>query len=203
MSLTCIDVSVRAGRREVVAPFSWQHELGGVAWLFGSNGSGKSSLLRVLAGFQRPATGTLSWSVVPEKIFYFSPAISAPSDLRVCDFVALVQSISDTSHDEQLQLLLPPLTDMTNRFRTLSTGEAKRLLLWSILKQNPGPLILDEPYEHLSRDVKPVLTTLLKRWADDAVVVVATNQDVPIQPNDAVLSLNGSRLEIANESRCS
>lgn len=200
VALACVDVSVRAGGREVVSPFTWQHQAGGIAWLFGSNGSGKSSLVRVLAGFGRPAGGRVQWTGSPRRVHFLTPAMSGPPDVRVCDFVEFVQSMSNGPDNEELRLLLPSLVDDTNRFRTLSTGEAKRLLLWSILRQRPGVLILDEPYEHLSRDAKAVLTVLLQRWAELSVVVIATNQDVPLRPQDTLLTLDGTRLEVGRVS---
>jgi ABC-type transport system involved in cytochrome c biogenesis ATPase subunit len=224
-ALTCDDVSVRAGRREVVSRFTWQHSAGGIAWLFGSNGSGKSSLLRVLAGFQRAASGQVRWTGNSQKVRFLTPAMSAPPELRVCDFIELVQSLARGTDSEELDSLLPKLADDTHRFRKLSTGEAKRLLLWSILRQHSQfesgdvtpprsrssrsptspssarrPLILDEPYEHLSRDAKAVLTVLLQRWAKHSIVVIATNQDVPTRSQDTLLTLEGTRLEVGSVS---
>jgi ATPase subunit of ABC transporter with duplicated ATPase domains len=215
-ALSCDDVSVRAGRREVVSRFTWRHRAGGIAWLFGSNGSGKSSLLRVLAGFERPATGHVRWAS-SERIHFLTPAMSAPPDVRVCDFVELARALARGTDSDELRSLLPKLADDTHRFGTLSTGEAKRLLLWSILRSEgpPGsrssssakapspdswPLVLDEPYEHLSRDAKAVLTVLLQRWAEHSVVVIATNQDVPMRSQDALLTLEGTRLEVGSVS---
>jgi heme exporter protein A len=196
--LSCVNVSVRAGQREVVSSFNWQHQSGGIAWLFGSNGSGKSSLLRVLAGFQLPASGHVHWTGEMSKVHFLTPDMSAPVDVRVCDFLDLVQSLGSGVDNAELQLLLPRLGHEGNRFRTLSTGEAKRFLLWSILRQPPQPLILDEPYEHLSREAKAVLTVLLQRWAEQSIVVIATNQDVPMRPEDTLLTLDGTRLEVSN-----
>jgi ABC-type transport system involved in cytochrome c biogenesis ATPase subunit len=223
-ALSCVDVAVRAGRREVVSRFTWQHQAGGIAWLFGTNGSGKSSLLRVLAGFQRPASGHVHWMHSGSRVHFLAPTMSAPPDVRICDFVEFAKSMASGADDEELWLLLPKFADDTTRFRTLSSGEAKRLLLWSILRQSrqpgsevdppnsgstsspmrpgigPRPLILDEPYEHLSRDAKAVLTALLQRWAAHAVVVIATNQEVPMQTQDTVLTLDGARLEVGRVS---
>lgn len=199
-AVSCVDVSVRAGRREVVSRFTWQHQPGGIAWLFGSNGSGKSSLLRVLAGLQRPASGHVSWTGEATKINFLTPTMSAPAELRVSDFVELVRSLVSGNDNDDLRSLLQQLADDTSRFRTLSTGEAKRLLLWSVLRQDPQPLVLDEPYEHLSRDAKGVLTVLLQGWAEHSTVVVATNQDVPMRAQDALLTLNGTTLEVGNVS---
>jgi ABC-type transport system involved in cytochrome bd biosynthesis fused ATPase/permease subunit len=59
--------------------------------------------------------------------------------------------------------------------RRLSTGERKRLLL-DVLLMESGPLLLDEPFEHLSPDAKETLSNGLRNRARGHVVVVATNQ---------------------------
>jgi ATPase subunit of ABC transporter with duplicated ATPase domains len=196
-TLSCCAVSIKAGRREVVAPFSWRHRAGGIAWLMGANGSGKSSVLRVLAGWQKPATGTVEWQFLPgARVSYYAPNMTEPPQLRVVDFIRFVGAARAETNRVELAVLQPVIPDHQLRCRSLSTGEAKRLLLWSLLRHNARPLILDEPYEHLSRDAKDALTVLLQRVADQSVVVVATNQDVPVRPQDSVLTLDRAALEI-------
>jgi ATPase subunit of ABC transporter with duplicated ATPase domains len=111
--------------------------------------------------------------------------------------MAFVESAAPGTENAHLEILRPRLINDDSRFRTLSTGEAKRILLWSMLRQKAGPLILDEPYEHLSREGKTALSALLHSWAQHSVVVVATNQDVPMRPGDTQLTLNGTRLEVS------
>lgn len=195
IALTCSDLSIRAGRRIVVDRFSWTHQLGGIAWLVGTNGSGKSSLLRVFAGWQQPARGSVRWSGLRARIGYYAPAMSAPSHLRIAEFLRFVGGfeVSDTS--DELAPLRPEV-DTSLRFKHLSTGEAKRLLLWSQLRHVTGPLVLDEPYEHLSREAKAALSVWLQRFSEQSLVVVATNQDVPVRPQDTVLTLDRAAVEV-------
>ena len=194
--VVCSGLHIRADR-SLLADFSWQHAPGGIAWLLGSNGSGKSSLLRVLAGWQAPAEGTVAWAGAPaERRYYFNPAMSAGADLRVAHFMALVNALAPPVRNDDLAALYPQSVGANKRFGQLSTGEAKRILLWALLRPANGPLLLDEPYEHLSRDAKDALTRVLRARAADDVVIVATNQDVAGHTADTLLTFDGDRIEV-------
>ena len=190
-------VEIRAGRRRVlVSEFNWQHDAGAIAWLTGENGTGKSSLLRVLAGCRRPTSGTVTWRDNSKRIGYYTPAMQVATDLRVRDWVYLIESCSTVMEPSDAVAQLCPRVSGYRRFRELSTGEAKRFLLWALLRPMRGPLILDEPYEHLSREAKAALIEVLRLIAVTDVVVVATNQDVPLTPGEQLLSLDGSEIRI-------
>src|SRR3954451_2887367 len=70
--LEASDVTVRRGRRVVLTGIDLQVGHGAAVRLAGPNGSGKTSLLRVLAGLAPPARGTVSrtgaCAFVPEKV---------------------------------------------------------------------------------------------------------------------------------------
>lgn len=199
-SVSCTQLCITAGRRRLVSDFTWSCTPGGVAWLIGSNGSGKSSLLRVLAGWRASSSGEVRWEGLSgHRIRYLAPAMTGPPDLRVCDFVRFVRAGAHESAEHPLiAALFPRTADLSRSFGSLSSGEAKRLLLWALLREGAGPLVLDEPYEYLSREAKEALTVLLHQCARRSVVVVATNQEVTEQPNDAVLLLEGDRIEVRN-----
>ncbi len=195
--IICEHIAIRAGKRSVLAEFTWRHCAGGIAWLIGTNGSGKSSLLRVLAGWQRPASGHVAWGHVRNgALRYFNPAMSGTADLRVRDFTAFVEALPNEHLDLRAAALFPITT--AKRFGELSTGEAKRVLLWALLRDARAALVLDEPYEHLSRDAKASLTELLRNRATNNVVIVATNQEVPERETDTVLTFDGDRIEVTH-----
>jgi ABC-type transport system involved in cytochrome c biogenesis ATPase subunit len=190
-------LEIRRGRGVLVSPFSWTHQEGSIAWLVGENGTGKSSLLRVLAGRQLPHGGRVRWQGVGAPLRYYSPTMSAPSDMRVKDWVDFVCSVRIADREaESIEALRPRTANPRRRFGVLSTGEAKRLLLWGLLRPLEGPLILDEPYEHLSREAKHALTAGLRGIARDTVVVVATNQEIRLQGNEKLLTLDATEIQL-------
>ena len=152
----------------------------------------------MLAGLRKPSRGALQWSKsAGDRLLYHAPDQHVPADVRISDFVSFVASVSSfDAPADMVDALFPSTIEQRGRFKTLSTGEAKRLMLWAVLRQGAGPLMLDEPYEHLSRDVKPVLTKLLQWIARRAPVIVATNQDIEFGPEDSVLTLDASIVEV-------
>lgn len=198
LTLRVSGLELRAGRRTLVAGFNWQHSAGKTAWLTGENGTGKSALLRAFVGRQRPHRGTVGWHpALGEAPSWITPSMSVPPDVYVADWVDFVAGVSgaDDRHP-LLEQLFPRSASQRRRFAQLSTGEAKRLLLWAALGNVRGPVVLDEPYEHLSRSAKSCLTLFLRELAAKTVVIIATNQDVPLLPGEQLLVLDESSVSI-------
>src|ERR1700731_1192825 len=63
--LVAVDLACRRGERLVFAGLSFRLAAGGALVLRGANGSGKTSLLRLLAGLIAPAAGRLTWGETP------------------------------------------------------------------------------------------------------------------------------------------
>jgi ATPase subunit of ABC transporter with duplicated ATPase domains len=181
----------------VLRDFTWVHSPPGIAWLIGANGSGKSSLLRALAGWQRPTSGRITWSHAVRSHRYYAPVMQAPPEMRVGDFIEFIERIEAESSVLGVDALLPVRVESAQRFGRLSTGEAKRLLLWALLRSGDGALLLDEPYEHLSREAKVVLTEVLRARAESRVVIVATNQEVASTVNEVTLTMEEETVRCA------
>ena len=189
-SLELRDLEVLAGTRVLAGPLSVVHHAGSVLWLTGENGAGKSSLLRALAQRSR-YRGTLSLTAGPglAAFCYYSPVMHIAGGIHVVDWLRLHQRIQAQScHADPVDAMLP--AGVSGAIARLSTGEAKRLVLWSLLRVSRCFYILDEPFEHLSPSAKGVLRSMLAALASEAVVVVATNQDIPSDIPARVLELD-------------
>lgn len=189
--LSLSDVAVRRGRGLVVEGLTVQLRPGSVFWVVGPNGAGKSSLLRVMAGLDAPAAGTVTRAQERAPFRYFHPEMALPGWSVVGAWDRLVRGLEPGARPHTP---LRPSVGPGRWVRRLSTGERKRLLLDTLFRV-PGSLLLDEPYAHLSPDAKVALSELLRRRAEAAVVVVATNQAAYRAPGEPALRLEAGRTD--------
>lgn len=157
----------------------------------GKNGTGKSTLLRVLAGALRPSTGAASVEglVVNSLDSSFRRQVAvmiglppfAP-DLTVEEHILLVASTwfnKQQQRDEIVQQLLEELhlSGLRNRFpHELSTGQVQLFGLALVLARPFDILLLDEPEQRLDSDhIELVTETLSRRRDNGATLVVATH----------------------------
>ncbi|MGK7312135.1 MAG: ABC transporter ATP-binding protein [Candidatus Longimicrobiales bacterium M2_2A_002] len=166
------ELTVRRGANRIVERLSLEVRPGSVFWIVGPNGAGKTSLLRVLAGLDAPVTGTVTRETDGRGFRYFHSEMALPAWSVVGAWDRLVVGLEP---DAGPATALRPVLGRGRSVGRLSTGERKRILLDALFR-GPGPLLLDEPYEHLSPDAKSTLSDLLRARARQEIVVVVTNQ---------------------------
>lgn len=171
-------VSKQFDGKPVLAPFDYivlRHDRVGI---IGPNGTGKSTLLNLLAGVLEPDSGQLKVGTTV-KIGYFSQENEHMDEaMRVIDYIreeAHVLPTADGGSITAAQLLerflFPPAVQWTP-IGKLSGGERRRLYLLRVLMSAPNVLLLDEPTNDL--DIQTL--SLLEEYLDDfagAVVVVS------------------------------
>jgi len=210
-------LAVRRGGRTVVGDLDRVFVRGRTQWVVGDNGDGKSSLLRVLAGRDRPHRGRLEAETaggerVPRPTtVYFAPAMRIPPDVRVGDWRRLAGAAAGArTADRTAGRPVPgggapgigPASEPDRRVGRTSTGQAKRLLLEGLLALPAHVTVLDEPFEHLAPAARRRLTRSLARRAARSVVVVATHHDLPagVAPGDVLtLQRTGAGPERASD----
>jgi len=186
--LTVQDLACRRGGRWVFAGVSFALSAGQVLLLKGANGSGKSSLLRVLASLIAPADGTIAWNgadiaddleAYRRDLRFVSHQDAIKPVLQVRENLAFTARLADpsvTSHglDSALDALdLRPLADLPARL--LSAGQRRRLAL-ARLAAAPAPLwLLDEPGSGLDRESLERLHAMIAAHRQAGGIVVASS----------------------------
>jgi iron complex transport system ATP-binding protein len=194
-ALTASGVSCKAGTRTVLSGVDLDVRRGEVLGLIGANGTGKSTLLRVLAGLRPAAAGEvmLGGRPLPEissrerarQLAFVAQEEAAPSDLLVSEMVALGRvpharawgGVDESSRLAVTEALL--LVDLEHAagqsMDRLSGGERRRTLIARGLAQEAPVLLLDEPTNHLDIKHQLALMRLVRRLCEglDRTVVVA------------------------------
>ncbi|WP_420103170.1 ABC transporter ATP-binding protein [Bosea sp. (in: a-proteobacteria)] len=169
MSITAENLVWRAGGRLILDGVSLAARPGRMLGLLGPNGSGKTSLLRLLARLKRPQSGrvlldgtdisTLAARSVARRVAFVEQHATTSANLRIDDIVRLGRfphrswlsrwsSADDLAVDEALARA--GLADRrADRWQSLSGGEKQRAHIARALAQTPTELILDEPTNHL------------------------------------------------------
>lgn len=195
LPLGAVDLSIAPG--EIVA-------------LVGASGAGKSTILRLLAGLEKPSEGQITRTAGPGRTgFVFqAPTLMPWADAR--SNVALPLELSGVASSEARRradeaLAAVGLGDrLTARPRQLSGGMAMRVSLARALVTEPDLLLLDEPFAALDSITRRGLIEDLHRlWAvrspRPAIVFVTHDVEEAVYLADRALVLDAATGRIAAE----
>ena len=140
--------------------------------VIGSNGTGKSTLLKTITGLIPPLSGDVRFGV-KTRVGYFAQTIAATkSELSVLeDFRAEFPELNDGEIRKTLGGFLLSGDDVFKCVKDLSGGEKVRLALSKIFRRRPNFLILDEPTNHMDIIGKETLEKLLMDFSGTVIVV--------------------------------
>jgi len=164
----------------------------------GANGTGKSTLLRCLAGLLSPEAGAIELRLggrelsVEERrlaVGYVAPDLSLYDDLTAREnlaFFCRLRRRPESAADELLARVgLPP----ERPWRALSSGMRQRLRwAWALLHR-PPVLLLDEPFQNLDGDGERLGRELLAEHLLSGLAVVASPSSISLPTVDVRLEL--------------
>ncbi|PKB65898.1 MAG: heme ABC exporter, ATP-binding protein CcmA [SAR202 cluster bacterium Io17-Chloro-G4] len=201
-------------------PVLWNLDLtvgwGELVALFGANGVGKTTLLRILSTQAKPDAGSIQVAgfglsknaqtirrrvgVVAHQTFLYED-LSCRENLVHYGRLYGLEDPRNRAEEALLQLGLSNRAD--SRVRTLSNGMQKRLSIARAILHRPQILILDEPEAGLDRESIAVLRSLLEEWTDAGLSVIMTTHDLDLglswARRAAVLSGGRIRFPAADE----
>lgn len=149
--------------REVLGDLTLSLGEGAKAIIFGENGCGKTTLLKLICGLKQPDGGTvvrgdsLTLSYLPQTLEF-------PGHLSGGRILSFYRDSRPTIKDRERLLSLLQVQHFTDQpWSSLSGGERRRLTLALTLEKVAGAYVLDEPFAGVSPDVVEELSSYLTR----------------------------------------
>ena len=206
------NLSFRYGKRraKVLEDFSMKLDKGSVYGLLGKNGTGKSTLLYLMAGLLRPQTGNVLYKGVDVKKRYpdtlqdmfLVPEEFALPNVSLKQYVKLNAPFYPNFSDELLNVCLRDFDmNVDIHLGELSMGQKKKAFMCFALATNTSLLMMDEPTNGLDIPSKSQFRKVIASgMSDDKAVIISTHQVRDIDSLlDHVLIMDGSKL-LLNES---
>jgi ATP-binding cassette subfamily F protein uup len=170
------DTTYQVGERTLLDHVTWRIGPGDRIGLVGVNGSGKTSLLKLLGGDVEGSTGRRVEGKTVALAHLRQELDDLPGDLRVLQAIEQVagrvvfgkQEMTASQLGEKLGF---PAARQWTPVADLSGGERRRLQLCRLLMAEPNVLLLDEPTNDLDIDTLQQLEDLLDGWPGTMVVV--------------------------------
>ena len=219
------DILVRAkgltkvfGAVTAIAEATFEVAAGDLVALVGPSGSGKSSLLHLIAGIDRPTEGLIEWPALggpedlrpgPVAIAFQGPSLLPP--LTVAENIGLPVLLAGGTESEAAAAAEPlierlGLSDIAAKLpEEISGGQAQRAGLARALAGRPRLILADEPTGQLdSTTAAGLMAVLLEQVrATQAALIVATHDTAVADRLPLRWRLNDRRMQTGAELSCS
>jgi ABC-type lipoprotein export system ATPase subunit len=181
---------VRGHAVQALRPTSLTVQPGDVLAVTGPSGTGKSTLVSILAGWDRPSSGTVER---PARTVFVPQRLALLDTLTVIDNIALAAE----ERRAEVQALAAALgvDHLLDRFPgETSLGERQRIGLTRALHARAAVTILDEPTAHQDADHTRLVLDALTSHPDGGAVVIATHDPVVVALATGVVHLENAAL---------
>ncbi len=159
-----------------------------ITLLLGQNGSGKSTFLKIIAGLEKPNSGSIKLRDNNDKslnfngnISYLGHKLALKEELTVQENIKFWHNFygKDLLAREFEELGLDKLSSMI--VSNLSAGQKKKLALYRILMSNKDIWLLDEPFSNLDKKAYGYLRELLlMRLNNDRIIIITSHSKLDL-----------------------
>lgn len=179
-------VTKRFGSNLLFRDLTFSIAAGESFYITGANGAGKSTLLQILAGVQKPYSGTITWyqnnvTISPEEYLKYS-GFTGPQ-VNPYDMLTAIENIEFASGPgidaEKINKLLQNFSIHKERNRQVkyySSGMKQRLKIINAIINDPPVIFLDEPGSNLDTKGKDILYSTIEDLKRDKIIIIATNE---------------------------
>ncbi|WP_191272178.1 ABC-F family ATP-binding cassette domain-containing protein [Neobacillus kokaensis] len=190
------DATKQYGDKTILHQFDLLIKPGDRIGIIGKNGTGKSTLLNILAKRIPLDEGEYNMGQTVKIAYYTQEGEDMDENKRMIEYIKETAQIVETSDGKTIsaaqmleRFLFPPFTHGTP-IRKLSGGEKRRLYLLKILMTAPNVLLLDEPTNDLDTQTLTVLEDYLEEFSG-VVITVSHDRYFLDKVADQLLVLQG------------
>ena len=154
---------------------------GGIVWIQGGNGGGKTTFLRLILDFLRPQSGKISitkgtrfgWGPAVDNSFF--PRINGEENLKF--FLSLANQVNAFAGRLDFYFQKDELVDriLKTRFYQMSSGMKQILILMRAMMANPDFILLDEPMRGLDQQHQILFLNLISKLTEAKKTVIITS----------------------------
>nr|WP_297278627.1 ATP-binding cassette domain-containing protein [uncultured Butyricicoccus sp.] len=173
MKIEFKQVEKRFGGKVVLQHLDWCIQDGEIWRVAGPSGQGKTTLLRLLMGLEKPSSG----KILGAESVRFAPVFQENRLLSKQNAIENVQFVCDKTISEITALLteLLPYEDCTLPVHMLSGGMQRRVAIARALAAPSDVLVLDEPFTGLDALNIAVVSSCIRAHADKRCIVLSSH----------------------------
>lgn len=198
-------VSKSYGKSPVLENLNLDLSAGKIIGLLGPNGSGKTTMIKLIMGLLRPDKGSifingLAPSLETKAMISYLPDQTYLKDyMKVVDLINLFSDFYADFDRERAERLLADLAlDQKQYLKNLSKGDKEKVQLLLVMSRQAKLYILDEPIagvDPATRDY--ILRTIISNYSEDASVLISTHLIADVEPVlDEVIFLDHGQVSL-------
>lgn len=176
MNIALEQVSKSFGDKQVFSNFSHTFQLEGITAIMGVSGCGKTTLLRLLCGLERPDSGLIS-GVPNAYTFLFQ-------ENRLLPWATALENVALASDMQTAKTVLQKV-GLANEFdakpAALSGGMQRRVAFARALAHQSPVILLDEPFKGLDSALCAEMITLLKQESEKRPILLVTHSEKEVE----------------------
>lgn len=182
------------GEKQVFDDISCGIHQGDKIGIIGINGTGKTTLLKIIAGLEEPDQGQVIFQK-GLRVTYLPQSPKFPEHATVLSYVADGADGADWGRESEAKNALNRLgiTDHHEEIDHLSGGQKKRVALARTLVNPADVLILDEPTNHIDNEMAVWLEEYLNQWKG-AIIMVTHDRYFLDRVTNKILEIDHGRL---------
>lgn len=201
------NLSKSYGKKEVLKDISLTIDKGKIYGLLGPNGSGKTTMIKLMNDLLEPTSGKVlihgeEPGIESKRVISYLPERTYLNmDMKVTELLTFFQDFYDDFDLKKAEKLLKKLKiNKTDKLKTMSKGTKEKVQLIMVMSRKADLYVLDEPIggvDPASRDY--ILETILSNFSEDASIIISTHLIADIEKIlDQVIFINHGKI-VMNE----